>query len=386
MLQASEAAGPGGASQDIVVVGAGIIGLASALELAERGYGVTVVDPGRRQGISSWTGGGILSPLYPWRMDPAVNQLARRSQQLFPDLCHRMQEQVGVDPELRELGMIYADFPSRAPVNKEQAREWGREQGVEVRDLDGDELVQAEPEISPVAESGLRLPGVAWIRTPRFMRGLFRLAHQAGVTLLDGTTVLNLRREDGAIRGVETDAGPVQAERVVMAAGPWSAGLLDRVGVELPVRPVKGAMLLLEGRRSVLGQLVMAGRHYLIPRADNRLLVGSTLEETGFDARTSLGAVRALAQAAVELVPETANLELETYWAGLRHARPDDRHFIGAIPGLAGLYVNTGHFRNGVVQALASAEVLAATLTGEESPVDVEPFAPDREIPDSEPG
>ena len=123
----------------------------------------------------------------------------------------------------------------------------------------------------------------------------------------------------------------------------------------------------------------MAGSHYLIPRADNRVLVGSTVEDAGFDSRTSLGAVRALAQAAVDMMPEAANLELEDYWAGLRPGSPDGRPFVGAVPGVEGLFLNTGHSRNGVVHAPASAELLAAAIAGEEPPVDPAPFAVDRD-------
>ncbi|HKJ71564.1 MAG TPA: glycine oxidase ThiO [Gammaproteobacteria bacterium] len=366
---------------DTLVLGGGIIGLTTALALAERGQAVTVLDPGRRSGISSWAGGGILSPLYPWRQDAAVNALARRSQQVYPELCRQIRERVGVEPEMRSLGMVYADFPSKAPVDRERARDWARELGVEFQELAGEEVTDLEPAVSPVAEYGLRLPGIAWLRNPRLMRGLMRLANEAGVQLLDGVTARALVREGGAVRGAHTDHGTFSAERVVVAAGPWSPELVAPLGVDLPVRPVKGTMLLLQGTRPLIGQLVMAGSHYLIPRADSRLLVGSTVEESGFDARTSLGSVRALAQAAVEMVPESANLELETYWAGLRPATPDERPFIGVVPGVEGLYVNTGHSRNGVVHAPASAELLAAALTGEEPAVDPAPFAVDREMP-----
>ena len=366
---------------DTLVLGGGIIGLTTALALAERGQAVTVLDPGRRSGISSWAGGGILSPLYPWRQDAAVNALARRSQQVYPELCRQIRERVGVEPEMRSLGMVYADFPSKAPVDRERARDWARELGVEFQELAGEEVTDLEPAVSPVAEYGLRLPGIAWLRNPRLMRGLMRLANEAGVQLLDGVTARALVREGGAVRGAHTDHGTFSAERVVVAAGPWSPELVAPLGVDLPVRPVKGTMLLLQGTRPLIGQLVMAGSHYLIPRADSRLLVGSTVEESGFDARTSLGSVRALAQAAVEMVPESANLELETYWAGLRPATPDERPFVGAVPGVEGLYVNTGHSRNGVVHAPASAELLAAALTGEEPAVDPAPFAVDREMP-----
>ncbi|HKL76749.1 MAG TPA: glycine oxidase ThiO [Gammaproteobacteria bacterium] len=371
---------PATSAADTLVIGGGIMGLTTAIALAERGYSVSVVDPGRRQGIGSWSGGGILSPLYPWRYDPSVNELARRSQQGYPELCRQLRERAGVDPELRNMGMVYADLPSRAPVDHDRSREWAREEGVEFQELDGDELLEAEPELTPLAEGALRLPTTAWVRNPRVMRGLVRLAQLSGVALHDGVTILGLRTEGDRVRGVYTDSGEWDAEQVVVAAGPWSGPLLERIGVNLPVRPVKGTMLLLQANRQVLDQVVMAGDHYLIPRADNRILVGSTMEDAGFDTRTSLGSVRALSQAAVEIVPATANMELETYWSGLRPGSPDDRPFIGPVTGIDGLYVNSGHFRNGVVHAPASAELIAALMAGEETPVDPAPFAPDRGV------
>jgi glycine oxidase len=380
-LHSTEAGGLSTHAADTLIIGGGIIGLTTALALADRGQSVTLVDPGRRSGISSWAGGGILSPLYPWRQDAAVNALARRSQQVYPELCRQIRERAGVDPEMRTLGMVYADFPSKAPVDRERARDWARDQGIEFQELEGEQLIELDPEISPVAEYGMRLPGIGWLRNPRLMRGLIRSVHEAGVTLLDGVRAQALDLTDGAVTGVRTDHGRLQAERVVVAAGPWSRELLEPLGAAPPVHPVKGTMLLLQGTRPLLNQVVMAGSHYLIPRADNRLLVGSTVEDTGFDSRTSLGAVRALAQAAVEMVPESANLELEDYWAGLRPGSPDGRPFIGSVPGVAGLYLNTGHSRNGVVHAPASAELLAAAITGEPAPVDPGPFAVDRELP-----
>lgn len=379
-MHSTEAGGLSTYEADTLIVGGGIIGLTTALALADRGQSVTLIDPGRRSGISSWAGGGILSPLYPWRQDAAVNALARRSQQVYPELCRQIRERAGVDPEMRTLGMVYADFPSKAPVDRECARDWARDQGIEFQELEGEQLTELDPEISPVAEYGMRLPGIGWLRNPRLMRGLMRAVHEAGVTLLDGVSAQALSLTGGTVSGVRTDHGRLEAGRVVVAAGPWSRELLEPLGAAPPVHPVKGTMLLLQGARPLLNQVVMAGSHYLIPRADNRLLVGSTVEDTGFDSRTSLGAVRALAQAAVEMVPESANLELEDYWAGLRPGSPDGRPFIGAVPGIPGLYLNTGHSRNGVVHAPASAELMAAAITGEPAPLDPAPFAVDREL------
>lgn len=364
---------------ETLVLGGGVIGLTTALWLRHLGQAVTVVDPGRRAGVSSWAGGGILSPLFPWHRPEAVNSLAQRSLDLYRELVDKLREEAGVDPELRPLGMTYADFPSKIPLDCTRARQWANEEGVACEELEGEALTDREPEISPVVEYGFRLPGVACLRTPRLLRGLQRLVQEQGGRLQDGVSIREIRCSAGAVTGVTTDRGVWQADRVVVAAGPWSRALLRPLGMELPVDPVKGVMLLLQSPRALLGQVLMAGPHYLVPRTDNRILVGSTQEDTGFDDRVSLGSARTLAQAAVEMVPACAELELEDNWAGLRPGSPDDCPFIGPVPGVSGLFVNTGHFRNGIVQAPASAELLASLMAGEDPVLDPEPYRPERE-------
>jgi glycine oxidase len=384
-LYASGPNGLGSQAFDTLVVGGGVEGLTSALALADRGSRVAVIDAARPRGPSSWAGGGILSPLYPWTHSLGVNRLAWRSQALYPDLCRTVQAETGVDPELRSAGMLYVDFPSHPPVDHEAARQWATEHGVRLEELEGDGVTEREPQLSPLASSAVYMPEVAWVRNPRLMRGLVRLAQERGVQILEGVSVLGLSTEGDLVRGVRTDAGPMESERVIVAAGAWSGTLLaDSLGEELPVHPVKGEMLLLHADRPLLGGVVMAGSHYLIPRADNRILVGSTVKDRGFDARPSLGGMRSLTQAAVEMVPDTAVLKVEDYWAGLRPGSPDGAPFIGPLPGWRGIYVNAGHFRNGLVQAPASAELLAARVAGETPVLDPEPFAPGREVVPSE--
>lgn len=378
------ASGPNGLGRqefDTLIVGGGVEGLTTALALADRGSRVAVMDAARPRGPSSWAGGGILSPLYPWTHDASVNRLAWRSQALYPDLCRTVQAETGVDPELRSTGMLYVDFPSHPPVDHEAARAWAGEHGVRLEELEGDGAVEREPLLSPLASSAVYMPEVGWVRNPRLMRGLVRLAQERGVQVLDGVTVLDLVADGDLVSGVRTDAGSLEGERVIVAAGAWSGALLEQsLGEALPVHPVKGEMLLLQADRPLLSGVVMAGSHYLIPRADNRILVGSTVKDRGFDARPSLGGMRSLTQAAVEMVPDTAVLKVEDYWAGLRPGSPDGRPFIGPMPGWRGLYVNAGHFRNGLVHAPASAELLAARVAGETGVLDPEPFAPGREV------
>ncbi len=365
---------------DTVVIGGGIVGLATAVALAARHHRVAVIDAGYTPGTSSWAGGGILAPLYPWSQPAAIHPLVYRSQALYPELCQRIWERTEIDPELRSQGMLYLDLPPDRPLEKELARRWAREQGVGHHELASDRVTAYEPLVDSKATGGLLFPDVAWIRTPRFLRGMARLAQILGVELWERRTALGISLSRRTFTHLQTDAGPVEAKNAVIAAGAWSRGLLAPLGIDLPVDPVKGEMLLLRGSRPVIHRVVVAGGHYLIPRADDRVLVGSTLVEQGFDHRITLGSVSTLSRAAVELAPETADLELEGCWAGLRPGTPDGLPFIGPLAGFHGLFVNTGHFRNGVVLAPASAELLADQMQGERPRLDPEPFQPDRTI------
>jgi glycine oxidase len=164
----------------------------------------------------------------------------------------------------------------------------------------------------------------------------------------------------------------------VVAAGAWSAPLLAPLGVDLPVRPVRGQILWYMLPRPVLGQMLMRDGRYVIPRQDGVVLVGSTVEEAGFDDSTTEEAGRDLREAAAAIMPLLGTLAVQGQWAGLRPGSPEGVPMIGAVPGFSGLWLNTGHFRNGVNLAPGSAELLEALLSGAQPALDPAPYDPAR--------
>jgi len=168
----------------------------------------------------------------------------------------------------------------------------------------------------------------------------------------------------------------MRADQVVLAAGAWSGRLLATLGLELPVKPMKGQMILFKCAEDFLPSMVLAKRRYAIPRRDGHILVGSTLENVGFDKTPTDDALQSLRATAIDLLPGLADAEVVKHWAGLRPASPDGIPYIGPVPGHDGLWLNCGHFRNGLVLAPASCQLLTDLMSNRVPSVDPEPYAP----------
>lgn len=351
---------------DVVIVGAGVMGLLSALELADAGHRVRVLDRGQAAQESSWAGGGIISPLYPWRYPASITALATFSQLIYPEIIARVRDESGVDPQLMRHGMLVTAMAERA-----EALAWGALQGGAVQSLSMAEARRLEPH-AHLHEEPLWMPQIASVRTPRLGRALRETvrAHPR-IELVEHANVRLSGTPDAPC--VQTDAGPERAECIVIAAGAWSQQLLAAIGVDVPIRPMKGQMLLFAPSYCV-GRVVLADGRYAIPRADGRIVFGSTLEDVGFQRCPDEAALRSLHASALHLVPSLADVPLELQWSGFRPAAPGGVPWIGAIT--PRLWINAGQYRNGVVLAPASARLLADAILGRPPIVDPIPYQP----------
>lgn len=362
--------------QHVVIVGGGVIGLLTAFNLAAKVQSVVLLD---RCGVgqeSSWAGGGIVSPLYPWRYSPAVTALAHWSQDFYPQLAERLLEVTGIDPEVHKTGLYWLDLD-----DEKEALEWAQRLNRPLSAVDISQVHDAVPVMGGGYSRAVYMPDIANVRNPRLVKSLkAALLAMPNVTIREQSEVSDFVRDGDRIIGVSTAAGDVLGDSVVLAAGAWSGDLLSKLGLELPVEPVKGQMILFKCASDFLPSMILAKGRYAIPRRDGHVLIGSTLEYEGYDKTPTDTALESLKASAVELIPALADAEVVGHWAGLRPGSPDGIPFIGQVPNHDGLWLNCGHFRNGLVLAPASCQLLTDLLVGDAPIIDPVPYAPEGRI------
>jgi glycine oxidase len=362
----------------IIIIGGGVLGMLSALTLRQRGFEVCLLERGKTGQESSWAGGGILSPLHPWRYPNEITALADWGQQHYAHLVQTLHNDTGIDSELCPTGLLIVNSEEQ-----KQAQTWASQHDYTIHTLHGKTIQQKEPRLAThtTKQAALWLPNITHVRNPRFVRALHSALKLAGVTIHEDSEVLQIKKKKQGF-SVHTASAQYHSEQIVIAAGAWSAHVLDTlqdktasVDLKIAVEPVRGQMILFKTQPNWLSRIVLAENRYLIPRRDGRILVGSTLEYTGFNKQTTATALAELKQVAYDLVPDLIQFPIEHHWAGLRPSSPNSVPYIGEHPNISGLYINTGHFRNGVVLGYASCYLLADLMSQQTPIVDPEPYA-----------
>ncbi len=364
-------------SDHVLVVGGGVMGLLTAYNLAAHVGRITLIDRSAVGQESSWAGGGIVSPLYPWRYSPAVTALAHWSQDFYPPLGQRLAVDTGIDPQVYTTGLYWLDLDDEA-----EALAWARANRRGLAAVDISATYEAVPVLGPGFERAIHMADVANVRNPRLIKALkAALSVMPNVTVREQCEVQGFLLDGQRVVGVRSAQGEVLADEVVLTAGAWSGELLQTLGIGLPVEPVKGQMILYKCAADFLPSMVLAKGRYAIPRRDGHVLIGSTLEHAGFDKTPTVEALNSLKASAVDLLPALAEATPVQQWAGLRPGSPEGVPFIGALPRHPGLWLNCGHYRNGLVLAPASCRLLADLLLGREPVINPVPYAPQDRIP-----
>ncbi len=354
-----------------IIIGGGVAGLMTARLLDIEGIPVTVLERGRTGREASWAAGGILAPMYPWQYPKAITLLYQWSAKRYPHLANELAEESGIDPEWIQSGMLIFDTEE-----KHQAIEWSKRFKVAMEILPGETIHNGEPFMTDLGEEALWFPDMAQIRPPRLMKALRKSLQRRGVRILEGIEVHTIRIENERVTGVETGRDYYEAETVVIAGGAWSGRFLESVGLKTSVEPVRGQMILYKAKPGWLSRMVQYQRHYLIPRRDGRILAGSTIEYAGFDKKTTKEGLQGLHQSALAMMPKLQECRIEHRWAGLRPGKKDGIPIVGAHPAIEGLYIHTGHFRNGVILSPASAALLINVMKNETPILDHKPYMP----------
>ncbi len=368
---------------DVVVLGGGAIGLATAWRAAEAGLGVTVVDPAPAQG-ATWAAAGMLAPVTEVHYgEETLLRLNLASNARWPAFAEALVDAAGADIGYRQCGalMVARDRDDMEALDALYA--FHQRLGLEVTRLRGREARESEPALAPRTRGGILVEGDHQVDNRALGWALLAACERAGATLVreraTGVTWAGDR-----VTGVVLERGEaLAAGTTVVAAGAQTGTLAGLPACLQQVRPVKGQLLHLRTAPFDAGAPPLASRNlrglevYIVPRPDGRLVVGATVEERGADTTVTAGAVRDLLRAAWEILPGIDDLELTETVAGLRPCSPDNAPLLGPA-GPEGLVAATGHFRNGVLLTPVTAETLTEVLTTGTVPDLIAPFAPGR--------
>ncbi|GAA0557341.1 glycine oxidase ThiO [Actinomadura livida] len=367
---------------EIVIIGAGVVGLATGWRAAAAGAAVTLVDPDPGGGASS-VAAGMLTPVseVTYGEEPLL-RLGLASRDRYGAFVAELEELTGLETAYRTDGILQVAFDSDDLTYLDDLRRFQESLGIAAEALTGRECRKAEPMLAPGVRGGLLAPEDGSIDPRRLTAALLTAAEKAGARLVRRRAA-GVAVENDAAAGVRLDDGTVvRADRVLLAAGPWSGDLAGLPpGAVPPVRPVKGQVMRLRTRVPFLTRatrgLVKGSSVYLVPRADGEIVLGATQEELGFDTRVTAGGLWELLRDARELLPGITELEFAEVSAGLRPGSPDNAPVMGPSA-LPGLFVGTGHFRNGVLLTPVSADILSAMLLDGPVPDVAGHFSPDR--------
>ena len=350
---------------DVLIVGGGVIGLSIARELHKKGLRpITVVDRSAVGNEASWAAAGMLAPNVETDSSEEFHRFGTESLKLYPAFAEELVEETGIDIELDQSGTLYLAFDEN---ERDELRQIYRRQtlrSVPVEHLSGEAIRDLEPLASPHALEGLFYPSDWQVDNRKLMLSLKEFAKINNIRVVENFEVATLVSEGGRITGAADAAGQVvHADVTILATGAWTS-LIKIGGAFLPVevKPIRGQMICFDTGERLLRRVIYSHRGYIVPRADGRVLVGATVEDAGFDKSTTDEGIASLKDAAIEIAPLLRGFGITERWAGLRPLAANGMPVVGEVPGYDNLFVASGHYRNGILLAPKTAEIVTERI------------------------
>jgi glycine oxidase len=349
----------------VVIVGAGVIGASVAFELASRGADVAVLDMRSAGQGASQASAGILAPFSEADPDSPLLALGRRSLDLWDDFAARVREASGRDVEYARTGTLQVALDDAERAHLLEAKAWLDAESEPATWLDAADLRAFEPSVTNRAAGALHIHRHGFVNAPALVSAIVQAARFTGAVFEDGVEIASVEPSADGVSLRALDGRTYAADHVVVAAGCWSRRLRIAGVAAIPVRPIRGQLLHLRmPAGSLPSRVVWSARCYGVPWRDGSLLAGGTVEDVGFDESSTVAGVAELMQAICELVPASAGASIDAVRVGLRPATDNGAPLVGPAPGVPGVTLATGHYRNGILLAPLTAAMVTEQVLG----------------------
>jgi glycine oxidase len=312
---------------DCLVIGGGIIGMMTARTLSKNGFDVVLVDSNNcKKNTASWAGAGIISPLYPWKYSDFVNDLSFKSQLIYKDICNELLRDTGIDPEYIKSGLkMFDEFDNKV------AKKWLKNNNINYKIEDNSAIFD-----------------IAQIRNPKILQALKADLLNRKVKVIENTTIKHLNIKNNIVFGADN----IESKYTIICGGSFSNNLTN-----YDVFPVKGQMITLQDDSKQVKNICLKNGNYLVPRKDGVIVVGATMENAGYDKKLDEIVKNQLFEFAIDIFPHLKNTKITNHWCGFRPATSGNPIIKKSVE-IQNLFINTGHFRNGLNTAPESAKII----------------------------
>ena len=373
-------------NSEVVIIGGGVIGLSIARALALYGANdICLLEKGSIGTESSFAAAGMLAPQVEADSDDEFFRLACESRDLYPRFAAALLEETDIDVELDTTGTLYVALSDSDEQECEHRYNWQNSAGLQVDRLSAAEVRQLEPCINPSVRSALLFPNDVQVENRRLLSALVQSVKNFGIRMVTGVHADELVVEQNRVVGVKTSNGVISCSRIVLAAGCWTSQIrivrnnTDTLAAHIPrIDPVRGQMVCLDARPQLSRHVIYSPRGYIVPRRDGRLLAGSTSEHVGFAKRPTAGGVQSILDHVMQISPAISSLPISDSWAGLRPKAADGLPVLGPCGEIDGLFYATGHYRNGILLAPITGELIARAIVNGEISQALASFSPNR--------
>jgi len=373
--------GPGTAlpkSADVVIIGGGVVGCATAFFLAKAGLAPLVVERDQLGCEASGEAAGMLAPQSEADIPGPFLELGLAGRRLFPPLAEELKAATGIEIEHRPIGIVVPFFDDRDREVLYARARWQQKSGLVAETLDRREAHAAEPLLSDRVEGAVSFPEEAHVNSRSLVMALAGAAGRHGATFATGRPVIVVTRDGEKVAGVRCPGATISTRTVVLAAGPWSSLFGEALGLLIPVSPAKGELLLVRPEGRLPHRIIYSKQAYLIPTPRGEAILGTTTELVGYDKRSTLAGLGTILAGVSVLVPAIGSATLLRAWAGLRPHTPDELPLLGRHPRIEGLILATGHHRNGILLGPLTGRLVQELILGMPPSIPLDPFRPDR--------